>query len=606
VRVGYLAAAAITFLGAAALLPLAAAATPTIVGRGAVIPTPAPSPALPIVPAVASGYRAPLGYPSNAEIVGVSQHPFVAISLPDAIGTALLHNGRLAISSSSLRIAKYQVVEAKAPFDVQLRVEQASTFSVQQPLNALEGGPGSVTYVSNISGNVSPVYNPGNIIQHQSSFSYGLGGQTVNGLQYVAGIQQSRTFNNTWFDAYNPYYIASLGVSLTQPLLRDAGMNAAKERLKLSMVNADATGAEALVTASNTLAQVEGAYWDLVAAWRNVAIQEDALKAAVVQQQSNVRLAQRGAAAPIDAVESSTQVSEFQDNVFSAVQHVSELQNRLKDILVTSSRDPIWKANLVPSFAPSRLPDVPSLGSIVATALTHRPEVRQALDKQRAADIDVAFARNQALPRADVNVTYRSNGFAGLPAPESIPGSFVDSVCPVNSNLVHVCPVGPPQSRGTMAYAYHNLWAGTYPSFNVSLNVSFPLQNHAATGLKAQASQEETQARIAIQGVRERIEAEARNALQAYQSALARLYASRNARAAAEAVYASELRKFHNGASTTFLVLQREVQLAQARGQELQAQTDLNKSIVEIQRVEGTILSDNHVNVETLGSEALH
>ena len=52
-------------------------------------------------------------------------------------------------------------------------------------------------------------------------------------------------------------------------------------------------------------------------------------------------------------------------------------------------------------------------------------------------------------------------------------------------------------------------------------------------------------------------------------------------------------------------MLQRQVELEQARGQELQAQTDLNKAVVELQRVQGTILSDNGVNVRTLGSQAL-
>jgi outer membrane protein TolC len=52
-------------------------------------------------------------------------------------------------------------------------------------------------------------------------------------------------------------------------------------------------------------------------------------------------------------------------------------------------------------------------------------------------------------------------------------------------------------------------------------------------------------------------------------------------------------------------VLQRQVELAQARGQELQAQTDLNKAVVELQRVEGAILSDNGVSLKTLGSKAL-
>jgi hypothetical protein len=47
------------------------------------------------------------------------------------------------------------------------------------------------------------------------------------------------------------------------------------------------------------------------------------------------------------------------------------------------------------------------------------------------------------------------------------------------------------------------------------------------------------------------------------------------------------------------------VQLAQARGLELQAQTLLNQSIVELQRVDGSILTVNGVDLRTLGSKTL-
>jgi HAE1 family hydrophobic/amphiphilic exporter-1 len=108
-----------------------------------------------------------------------------------------------------------------------------------------------------------------------------------------------------------------------------------------------------------------------------------------------------------------------------------------------------------------------------------------------------------------------------------------------------------------------------------------------------------------MQSVQERIVVESRLALQGYQTSLSQLYAARRSRVAAEAVYASEVRQFHAGASTTFLVLQREVEMAQARGAELQAQTSLNKAVVELQRVEGTILSANDVQVDKLGTKAL-
>lgn len=573
----------------------------------ATLPTLMPSPRFPIVPSVAPGYRAPQVAPSAVQIVGVTQQPFVGITLQDAIAMALLKNPNLAVSASNVRIARYTIVEIKGAYDVQLQLKPSSSFSVQPPENAFEAGPGEVgRYTPKPGSGSTPgaIYTtgPGNIIQHESAFQYGLGGQTENGLTYQAGIQQSRTYNNTVFNAYNPYYIATLNVALAQPLLKNAGMNATKRQLKLAFVNADASAAQALIDASSTIAQVENAYWNLVAAWRNVAIQEEALREAIAQQQSNVRLARHGALAPIEAVESQTQVSNFQDNVFSALQTVSQLQVALKSLVVADPGDAIWTANLVPSTSVEQLPSAGDLAQIIAEGRRNRPEVRQAQDKRLAADIDRSFAANQSLPQADVQVQYLSNGFAGILAP--VPG-FLLGECFSTGGGLTTCPTPPPETQGKMAFAYHNMWAAYYPTFNTALIVSYPIQGFLARGMRGVASEEEMQAKLLMRRVEERIGAEARDGLQSYQSALAKLNAARNSRAAAEAVYASEVRRFHQGESTTFLVLQRQVQLAQARGLELRSQTQLNQSVVELQRVDGTILTNNGVDLQTLGTQTL-
>ncbi|MGB9650411.1 MAG: TolC family protein, partial [Candidatus Cybelea sp.] len=570
------------------------------------LPTGLPSPQFPIVPSVAPGYRAPQVAPTTAQIVGVTQRPFVGISLQDAIAMSLLKNPNLAVSASNVRVARYNIVAVKGAYDVQLQLKPSSSFSVQPPQNAFEAGPGPVgRYTIPPGPSTTPgvvfTTGPGNIIQHESAFQYGVGGQTENGMNYQAGIQQSRTYNNTVFNAYNPYYLATLNLAVTQPLLKNAGMNATKRQLKLAFVNADSSAAQALVDASNTISQVENSYWNLVAAWRNVAIQEEALNEAILQQRSNVRLARRGASAPVDAVESQTQVSNFQNNVYSALQTVSQVQVQLKSLVVGDPADPIWTANLVPSTSVLQLPSVYDLATIVSQAKQGRPEVRQAEDKRLAAEIDRTFAANQSLPQADVQAQYLSNGFAGILAP--VPGFLLGECSSVTEVLNKICPTPPPNTQGNMAFAYHNLWAGYFPAFNIALIVGYPIQGNLARGMRGVGSEEMTQAKVIMQSVEERIGSEARNALQSYKSALAKLDAARDSRLAAEAVYASELRKFHQGASTTFLVLQRQVTLAQARGLELQAQTSLNQSIVELQRVDGSILTVNGVDPRTLGSK---
>jgi len=561
----------------------------------------------PPVPNVAPGYRAPAAEPSVPAIVGVTQRPFVEISLQDAIAMALLRNPSLAVSASNVRVARFQIVEAKGPFDVQLHLQPSSSYSVQPPENLFFAGPGLGGIYECHPFEFPPpppypctVVGPGNIVQHQYQFQGGFTGQTVSGTTWSAGIVRTRTINNTLINTFNPVYQSSLDLSLTQPLLRNLGMNAAKRLFKLSLLVADANAGQTLVDASNVIAQVEDAYWDLVAAWRNVAIQEEALTEAVAQQRSNVRLARAGAAPPVSAVESETQVAAFQNNVVVALQNVAQLQNQLKSLLVTDSKDPIWSANLVPSSPVQQLPSAGDLAAVVAQALSTRPEVRLAQDQRRQADIDRAYAKNQALPQADIQAGLLSNGFAGVLAP--LPG-FESDQC--NLPTPGTCPTPPPTTIGKMGQATSNMWAFRFPAFNIALVFNIPLHNSFARALEGSAAQEQQQAAIAVQSVTERIEVESRLALQNYQTALSQLYAARHQREAAEAVYASEVRQFHAGASTTFLVLQREVELAKARGAELQAQTDLNKSVVELQRVEGTILSDNGVNLQTLGSKAL-
>jgi outer membrane protein TolC len=555
-----------------AATPFGVSAKPTL-PPAAAIPTPVPTPLTPAAPTVAPGYKAPDVPPTNADIVGVTQQPFVGISLENAIGMALLKNPNLSVAASNTRVASFQVQEAKGANDVHLFVEPSVKHDTNPALNAFfSGGTDFQPYVQNY--------------QTQEA---GVQGQLETGTQYNINISQTKVNDSTYINSFNPYYYGSLNVSITQPLLKNFLMNDDKRQIELSIVNNDSTRASTLATVSTTISSVEDAYWDLLAAWRNVAIQEDALHQTVLQQQSNVRQAKRGAAAPIDAVESSTQVAVYQQNVFSALQTVSELQNQLKSLIVTDPGDPIWAANLVPTSAVLSLPQTPSVASLLATAMQNRPEVRQAIDAQKQADVNRAYAKNQLLPQADLQLTYNGNGFAGNALPPL--GGVFGTATP------------PPYYDGTYGQAFAN--SGRFSTYSAGIQVSLPIGNNTAKGALGVADEQEHIAAVQRLGTAERIQYEVRNAVQSYQAALARLFAARQAREASAQVLASEERKFLNGESTTFLINQRQVEFVQNEGLELQAQTDLNKAVVELQRVDGSILSQNGVSLGTLGQGAL-
>ncbi|MBV8637552.1 MAG: TolC family protein [Candidatus Eremiobacteraeota bacterium] len=558
---------------AAAPLVAPAQQTPSPLPPAASVPTPAPSPIIPVVPTVAPGYRASNERPASASVVGVTQQPFVGIALNDAIGMALSRNPDLAISASNTRIGGYQIQAAKGAYDVKFFVNPSINHSNNAPENAFFSGP-----------------NFGPIVGNNLAVAAGVSGQLASGTQYNINLTQTSIQNNTIINAFNPYYTASLNATVTQPLLRNFGPgNETRRQIELAFISEAGTTAQTLSTVSTTLAAVENAYWDLVAGWRNVAIQEDALHSAISQQHSNVRSARQGQSAPIDAVQSQTQVSTYQNNVFAALQNVSALQNQLKSLILDDPGDPIWRANLMPTTSFEQTPPEPSLEGILATAMQHRPELAQAAAQRQQAAINLAYAKNQRLPQVDLQLQYQGNGLAGTALP------------PLGGALGNATP--PPYLDGKTGTAYGNI--GRFPTYTAGVLISTPIGNNTAKADYAVAKEQQRIANITTANTDQRIAFDVRNALQDYESAQDRLYAARQAREAQQQVYASEIRKFRNGESTTFLVNQQQITLVQTEGTELQAQTDFDKAVVELSRSDGTILSANNVNVQTLGEGAL-
>ena len=394
--------------------------------------------------------------------------------------------------------------------------------------------------------------------------------------------------------------------------------------MRLAQINADSADAQTLVSVENTVSQVQNAYWDLVSAWRNVAIQEDALKEALLQQRSNQRLAQRGANAPVEVVQSNTQVNVFTDDVFSALENVGSLQNALKALIVSDPSDPIWTANLVPTTPVEQLPREPSLAVLATQALRNRPEIAQLRDARRAADVNVAYAENQIKPQVDLRLGYTSNGFAGQPTdPNASPfaQSGAQQVTAIDALIANANRQLPPGQQipylapsntsvpgyliGNLGQSLRNLAADRFPAYSAGVQITVPLGNRTAKAELGLARVRERVARLQEAALITRITVEVRDALQSYKSAQYRLIAARSARQASQAVLASEVRRFRNGASTTYLVLQRQLELAENRGRELRAQTSLNKAVVEIERATGQTAKNTNIDLTTVGEGAL-
>jgi outer membrane protein len=167
-------------------------------------------------------------------------------------------------------------------------------------------------------------------------------------------------------------------------------------------------------------------------------------------------------------------------------------------------------------------------------------------------------------------------------------------------------PILPPQSVslpqqfiGGYGQTLRNLFSFDTRQIVVSAVIQFPLKNRAAEANLAYTRIQREQLAATTRSQEQVIEVEVRNSVQAVETARRRVLAARAALRSAEEQLAGERRLYQVGRSTTFLLFQRENALVNAQNQELQAQTDYNKALADLQRATSTTLRSNNVIIDS-------
>jgi HAE1 family hydrophobic/amphiphilic exporter-1 len=332
------------------------------------------------------------------------------------------------------------------------------------------------------------------------------------------------------------------------------------------------------------ISQVEVAYWDLVFALRNLQVQIDAVKQARTQLESNQRLVAKGVTAPIDIIAATSQITTFEQNVYTAQEDVTRAENMLKTLLLPDRKSDVWSRPITPVSEVDLDPPKVSLDVAIAGALKDRPEIAQLESNEEINRVNERYFREQTKPQIDLVGTYTASGLAGAPTARAIDPVTGQSRIP-------------PQFDGGYLTSLKNLAGLDYPTYRVGIRITLPWGNRVAEANLGSELAHGTQLQNLRAQTEQIIEAQVRNALQALRSADARLASALATRRSAEQLYDSEQRQFRAGTTTFYLVLQRQTELLTARGRELQAQTDLNKAISEFQLATGSTLRVNNVTV---------
>ncbi len=519
-------------------------------------------PATPELPA-----SKPLEVPNRIGVTGEA-----SITLPEVIQKVLDNDRDLVVYRLALQESIFSVTGAKGYYDPVLGLNAYRLRSVT-PVASLIGGSSD-----------------GKLTQKQLYADPQISGSFPDfGGTYSLDFSSARQSSDSTFNTLNPLFPTSVNLNLTQPLWRGFRFDQNRYRIRVARKNVSLSNEQLKQRVIEVVTQAIQAYWELDYAYRNLAVQIEAVRLAEQQDQSNRRQVAQGILAPVDVIQTQTQISTFQQNIFTAQDGLTRAENTLKGFILAAKDDPVWSEALVPATALTLNVELPRLPDALKEALANRPEIAESKLNVDLNRLDTRLDQEQAKPQINAVAKLGVQGLSGHEGPV-VANPILAELGLSAGSLPAIFPGGYSQSLT-------NVYNGVFPTVQLGVQMSLPIRNRTAEAQVAIGLVQGKRLAAQAQAVEMAVEADVRNSLQALAGAQARYDSSVSARKFAEEQYDSEQRQFQAGTSSVFLVLQRQTDLISARSREIRAQADVGRAAADLDRATAHTLEAQRIDV---------
>jgi outer membrane protein TolC len=388
------------------------------------------------------------------------------------------------------------------------------------------------------------------------------------GANYTAFWNSGRATTNNIFSSFNPQLSSTVAFNYTQPLLRNFRIDSTRQQVLVSRKNREISDVQLQETISATMRNVKNAYWDLVYAISNLAVQRQSLELAQQSFRDNRARVEIGTMAPLDIVQAEAEVAQREEAVIVAEAAIRRQEDQLRALISNPTDQPeFWNIRLEPTELPNFQPIAVDIDGAVRTALANRTDLNATRKQLESNDINIRYFRNQSLPDVNALVNYSAFGLAGT-----------------QRNL---SPTFPPielgRSQRGFGGALGDVFASDYPTWSFQLQINYPIGMSNAEANLARARLQDTQARKQLQSGEMDVVTQIRDLGRTVQTNGQRVESTRAARALAEKRLEAEQKKFTAGMTSSFFVTQAQRDLADARNRELRAIIDYLKSVIDFE-----------------------
>ncbi|HUJ00308.1 MAG TPA: TolC family protein [Usitatibacter sp.] len=467
----------------------------------------------------------------------------------EAVRLALEHNPDIRVSRLQLDAARGSLQEAAGQFDFTLfaNATRRRDYTVLTQAQEAQFPPGFAAPAT----------------QFGDTASAQLGATQVfrNGISVSPTITQTRTTDNiSRLQGLDAASVPVYAINLTVPLLKNSGRDVIDATETVAKREVEATHGDLAQNVAQSTYNVVSAYWNYVAAVRNLAIANEAESAAERRGRDVERLiaADRVPASQRDLV--SADIASKRTSRISAEQSLTEARSSLARSIGLSAMEasgvPL-PADDYPVAGPSAQDVVNHLVALRKEALDRREDLRASALRVEEARVAVVALRKNLAPELDMNVSVGSTGLKeGNPSSDFISG--------LDSRL-------------------HG------PNALLSFTYQFPVQNNVAQGQLLQRIAAHDQAMVRENDLRETILTNVDTVAQAVRRAALELRDARDAVTLYVRSVANEETRRQLGQGTLIDVITVADRLLQARLNLNSAQLAYALAVAQLRLATGTL-----------------
>ncbi|HET9767458.1 MAG TPA: TolC family protein, partial [Thermoanaerobaculia bacterium] len=307
-----------------------------------------------------------------------------------------------------------------------------------------------------------------------------------------------------------------------------------------------------------------------------VEVTEESLRLAQDLHRMNKVRVDVGTLAPLELVQSEVGIATREESIILAQFRRDNAEDALRQLLHFEEGE-LWNLPIVPT-TPAQLPTPQiDLDAAIATAMKERPELRNQELQVDLRALDAAYFRNQMLPRLDLTARYGYNGIGGT-IRNPTTGEIIES--------------------GGASDAIRQVRDRDFDGWRLTLDFAYPLQNRSARAAKAIADVNLEQGKTQLEQLQETVRTEVRRAVRSVRTATQEIQSATASVRLAEQNVDAERKRYENGLSTSFQVLQIQEDLTEARSRLVASVAGYRRALAEYYRSIGQLLDAEGVELE--------